>query len=71
MRDVREKLAMSIGEASMRASLGRDHLYCAIREGRLEAKKVGRRTLITLESLERYLRELPPLRLATSAPPSD
>jgi excisionase family DNA binding protein len=42
---------------------GRDGIYEAIREGRLEARKFGRRTLITDEALERFLNSLPPLQL--------
>jgi excisionase family DNA binding protein len=58
-----EKMAFSVDEAAMRAGLGRDRVYAAIRDGNLEARKFGRRTIITAESLQRFLNSLPPLRL--------
>jgi excisionase family DNA binding protein len=59
----RRHLAMTVAEAAVEARIGRDGLYAAIREGRLEARKWGRRTLITDEALQRFLNGLPPLRL--------
>ena len=47
----------------MRAGVGRDAIYSAIREGKLEAKKMGRRTLVTAEALRLYLKNLPSLQL--------
>jgi len=61
------KLAFTIDEAAFRADLGRDALYDAIREGKLEAKKKGRRTLITADALRRYLENLPTLQLPPAA----
>jgi len=46
-----EPLAYSIKEASRVSSLGRTRLYQLIGEGRLEARKVGKRTLIPAASL--------------------
>ena len=63
MSDVVEKLAFSIDEAAVRANIGRDGIYQAIREKRLDAKKAGRRTLITAEALRRFIDSLPPLQL--------
>lgn len=57
------KLAYSVEEAAFSANLGRDAIYQAIRDGRLEAKKEGRRTIITAVALQRFLHELPCLRL--------
>ncbi len=59
MSDTIEKLAYSITEASARANICRDGIYRAIREGRLEARKSGRRTLITDEALKRFVDNLP------------
>ena len=61
MSDAVEKLAFSVDEAAMRANIGRDGIYQAIRENRLEAKKAGRRTLIPAEALRRFIENLPPL----------
>ena len=59
----RRRLAMSVAEAAIEAGVGRDHIYGAIREGRLEARKLGRRTIITYEALTQFLDDLPPLHL--------
>jgi excisionase family DNA binding protein len=56
-------MAMSVAEAAVEARIGRDGIYEAIRDGRLEARKWGRRTLVTHEALQRFLNGLPPLRL--------
>jgi excisionase family DNA binding protein len=53
------RAAFSVAEASVQTGLGRDALYDAIRSGRLVARKVGRRTLITQKDLERFLARLP------------
>jgi excisionase family DNA binding protein len=64
-----EKMAFSVDEAAMRAGLGRDRIYTAIRDGDLIAKKFGRRTLITADALRRFLEDLPPLRLPSVGEP--
>jgi excisionase family DNA binding protein len=58
-----EKMAFSVEEAAMRSSLGRDKIYEAIRNNELEARKSGRRTLITADALRSYLARLPRLDL--------
>jgi excisionase family DNA binding protein len=67
MDDRVEKMAFSVDEAAMRAGLGRDRIYTAIRNGDLVARKYGRRTLITSEALQRFLNALPPLQLPPAA----
>jgi excisionase family DNA binding protein len=62
-RDQRRKLALSVAEAAVEAGVGRDQIYAALRDGRLEARKWGRRTLITYEALERFINSLPALQL--------
>ena len=54
-----DRFAFSINEAAMRAGLGRDKLYAAVRVGELEARKAGRRTLITAEALPRRFTRSP------------
>lgn len=44
-------LAYSINEACRVSSLGRTRLYQLISEGRLEVRKIGKRTLIPAASL--------------------
>jgi excisionase family DNA binding protein len=63
MDDKIEKMAFSVDEAAMRAGLGRDRIYSAIRNGALVARKFGRRTIITADALQRFLDGLPPLQL--------
>jgi excisionase family DNA binding protein len=57
------RIALSVAEAAVEAGVGRDQVYAAIREGRLEARKWGRRTIITYDALRRFLDSLPPLQL--------
>jgi len=63
MSDQIDKMAFSVDEAAVRANIGRDGIYQAIREKRLDAKKLGRRTLITTDALRRFLDSLPLLEL--------
>lgn len=48
-------LAYSIKEASRATSLGRTRLYQLIAAGRLEAVKIGSRTLIPADALHKLL----------------
>lgn len=52
-----EKLAYSISDAAQALSLGRTSIYVMIRDGRLDAFKIGRRTLIKGSSIRRVLGE--------------
>jgi len=63
----RRRMALSIAEAAEEAGVARDKIYEAIREGRLEARKWGRRTLITYDALQRFINGLPPLQLPPAA----
>ena len=44
-----EPLALSINDAAKLLSLGRTSIYVMIGDGRLDAFKLGRRTLIKME----------------------
>ena len=57
--EVSGRKAYSIAEVCEIASLGRTTIYAAIRDGRLVAHKVGRRTLIFPEDLTSFFRNLP------------
>jgi excisionase family DNA binding protein len=57
------KLTYSIDEAATRVGICRDRIYSAIKDGRLDAKKAGRRTLVTAEALHRFIEALPALKL--------
>jgi len=51
------KLAYTVLEAAEATGLGRTKLFAEIKAGRLAAAKIGRRTLIRSEALEKWLRE--------------
>jgi hypothetical protein len=52
---------LSVNESLARlGNIGRDAVYDLLNSGQLEAKKIGRRTFVTDESLEKYIQNLPP-----------
>jgi excisionase family DNA binding protein len=50
-----EKLAYSINDTARALSLGRTSIYAMLADGRLEAFKLGRRTLIKADSIRRLV----------------
>ena len=50
-----EPLAVSINDTAKVLGLGRTSIYAMIGDGRLEAFKLGRRTLIKAESIRRLV----------------
>ena len=50
-----EPIVTSVTDTAKALSLGRTSIYALIREGRLETVKLGRRTLIRVESIHRLL----------------
>jgi excisionase family DNA binding protein len=50
-----EAIAVSINDAAKALGLGRTSIYVMINNGRLKAYKVGRRTLVTAESVRAIL----------------
>jgi excisionase family DNA binding protein len=56
---IANKKALSIEEALQVVPVGRTALYAALKDGRLVAKKFGRRTIILVEDLDRFLSQLP------------
>lgn len=48
-------LTLGVNDAARALGVGRTHLYSMIRDGRIEAIKLGRRTLIKTESLRRLV----------------
>lgn len=50
-----EKLAYSINETARVLSMGRTSIYAMIADGRLEAFKLGRRTLVKADSIRRLV----------------
>ena len=50
-----EQLAYSINDTAKALSLGRTSVYALIGDGRLEAFKLGRRTLVKADSIRRLI----------------
>jgi excisionase family DNA binding protein len=50
---------LTVSEACAMAALGRTKIYEAISEGRLKARKCGKRTLILKNELRQFLESLP------------
>ena len=50
-----EPIFASINETARALSVGRTSVYLMLKEGRLESVKLGRRTLIKVESIRRLL----------------
>ncbi len=54
-----EKQGLTVAEASYVAGIGRTKLYEAISNGRLKARKLGKRTVILRDDLRKFLQALP------------
>jgi excisionase family DNA binding protein len=52
-------IAVSINEACKWAGIGRSSIYQAIRRGELPIRKSGRRSLVLMADLQRWISELP------------
>jgi hypothetical protein len=62
-QELSRRRAWSIKEFSKEKKIGRDTIYDAIRDGRLIARKLGRRTIILDDEGEEFLKSLPKLEL--------
>ena len=54
-----QTLAVSVAEAVRLTGIGRSSLYEAIRRGELPIRKSGRRTVLLMEDLRRWVAGLP------------
>jgi excisionase family DNA binding protein len=57
-----KRLSLSIAETCAAGGFGRTTAYEAIADGRLKARKLGRRTLVLADDLRDFLRTLPTAR---------
>jgi excisionase family DNA binding protein len=53
------KLAVSVPEAAEMVGIGRSSLYTLFRDGKLTPRKSGKRTLVLVDELKRYVNALP------------
>lgn len=60
-------IALTIENATKQSGLSRSRLYLLISEGKLEARKAGKRTLILGESLRQYIESLPAAAITARA----
>ncbi|MCH2497392.1 MAG: helix-turn-helix domain-containing protein [Erythrobacter sp.] len=58
-REPRKPFAYSVEEAAKIAGLSRSSIYLALGDGRLTARKAGRRTIICPQDLQKFVRDLP------------
>ena len=56
------KRAFRVEEFAHRNSISRAQVYIELKAGRLNARKVGSATLITIEDEDSWLRALPPMK---------
>lgn len=52
-----EPLAYSVKDACRLTSIGKTRMYSLIAQGKVEARKIGKRTLITTASLHRLIEQ--------------
>ena len=57
----------SLAEAAKVMSVGRTFIFKEIRVGNLEAKRAGRRILITSDAIEKWLSKLPSRQASDAA----
>ena len=60
--------AMGIADFCERYGPGRTKVYEEVKYGRLRARKIGKRTIITVDDAEDWLRSLPVIEAARSLP---
>jgi len=53
------KISVTIPQAVEMSGIGRSSLYQVIREGKIKLRKSGKRSLILVEELKRYIESLP------------
>ena len=58
-----QRRAFNVREFCAEYGIGHDNVYKAIREGKLVARKFGKRTIITVDDADRFIAALPRLEL--------
>jgi excisionase family DNA binding protein len=62
--DLTTKILFTIRETIAFTGVSRSAIYNALKDGRLRACKLGRRTLVPIAEIERFLAELPEYQAA-------
>lgn len=60
-------LLLSVADTSRKLGIGKTRLYQTLREGRLSSLRIGRKRLITAESVERLIVEAASSDISASA----
>ena|SRR5437763_16406783 len=63
-------VAVRMKEATRLSGLNKNEIYDLLKDEKIKAKKAGSKTLIILDSLFEYLKELPPYRPGVATPES-
>ncbi len=58
-----EPISVSIETASRLTGICRSRIYYLIAQGKLDARKYGKSTLILADSLKKFLSDLPPAKI--------
>ena len=53
------RLAYSVDDTCNKLSIGRNKFYLEVAAGRIKVKKLGRRTLVPADEIDRWLKALP------------
>lgn len=59
MHSLDQKISFTIEQATKATGIGRTAIFAAIKDGRLVARKNGRRTLISSGDLQQFVESLP------------
>lgn len=54
-----QKFGFTMEEAAALSAIGRTKIYAAVKDGKLKARKYGRRTVILASDLQMFLENLP------------
>ncbi len=66
-----EPLLLSLKDAVAYSGFSRSRIYALLKEGKIQARKAGRRTLVNRESLARLAESLPPARIGAAGTPRE
>jgi hypothetical protein len=62
-----ERLAVTIAETQQMLGIGRTKVYALLGDGKIAARKIGRRTVVSVESIRHFLANLPAAEIAAQS----